>query len=68
MIGSEAVSVSKNTVKRRITNMSKDILCKIIQELKETPSGLFSIQLDETTNVTNFAQQLVYVHYYKNKY
>ena len=73
MIGPEAVnklsplSVSNNTVKRRITDMSEDILCQIIQELKETPTGLFSIQLDETTDVTNFAQLLVYVRYYKNK-
>ena len=72
MIGPEAVnklsplSVSNNTVKRRITDMSQDILCQIIQELKETPTGLFSIQLDETTDVTNLAQLLVYVRYYKN--
>ena len=73
MIGPEAVnklsplSVSNNTVKRRIADMSEDILCQVIQEIKETPTGLFSIQLDETTDVTNFAQLLVYVRYYKNK-
>ena len=43
-----------------------DILCQIIQELKEIPAGLFSIQLDETTDVTNFSQLLVYLRYYKN--
>ncbi|XP_068226334.1 zinc finger BED domain-containing protein 5-like [Palaemon carinicauda] len=73
MIGLEAVnklsplSVSNNTIKRRITDMSEAILCQIIQELKETPTGLFSIQLDETTDVTNFSQLLVYVRYYKNE-
>ena len=47
--------------------MSEDILCQIIiQELKEYPTGLFSIQRDETNDVTNFAQLLVYVRYYKN--
>lgn len=72
LIGPEAVSklsplsVSNNTVKRRISDMSEDILCQILQEIKETPTGLFSIQLDETTDVTNFAQLLVYVRYYKN--
>ena len=64
MIDPEAVnklsylSVSNNTVKRRITDMSQDILCQIIQELKETPTGLFCIQIDETTDVTNMAQLL----------
>ena len=43
--------------------MSQDILCQIIQELKETPTGLFSIQLDENTDVTNLAH-LVCVRYY----
>ena len=43
--------------------MSQDILCQIIQELKETPTGLFCIQIDETTDVTNMAQLLVYVRY-----
>ena len=47
-------------------DQSEDIPCKILQELKETQTGLFSIQLDETTDVTNFAQLLVYVCYYKN--
>ena len=57
MIGPEAVnklsplSVSNNTVKWRKTYMSQDILCQITQELKEIPTGLFSIQLDETTDV-----------------
>ena len=55
------LSVSNNTIKRRITDMSMDILCQIVQEIKETPAGLFSIQLDETTDVTNFSQLLVYI-------
>ena len=37
-------------------DQSEDIPCKILQELKETQTGLFSTQLDETTDVTNFAQ------------
>ena len=58
--------MSNNTIKRRITDMFIDILCQIIQELKEIPAGLFSIQLDETTDETNFSQLLVYLRYYKN--
>ena len=73
MIGPDAVtklsplSVSNNTIKRRISDISEDILCQIIQELKETPFRLFSIQLDETTDVTNLSQLLVDVPYYKNE-
>ena len=73
MIGPDAVdklaplSLSNNTIKRRITDLSNDILSQVVQEIKETPTGLFSIQLDETTDVTNFAQLLVYVRYIKNK-
>ena len=47
--------------------MSKDILCQIIQELKETPTGLFCLQLHKIIDVKNFTQLLGYVNYYKNK-
>ncbi|XP_071750239.1 zinc finger BED domain-containing protein 5-like [Lepeophtheirus salmonis] len=49
MIGSEAVNklspryVSNNTVKRKITDMSDDILCQIIPELKETAYSLMKL-------------------------
>ena len=46
--------------------MSKDILYQIIQELEETHTGLSSIELDETNDVTNFAQLLAYAFYYEN--
>ncbi len=62
-----SLSVSNNTIKRRISDMSNDILSQIVQEIRETPSGLFSIQLDETTDVANFAQLLVYVRYVKDQ-
>ena len=47
--------------------MLNDILCQIIQELKKTPTGLFSIQLDQIIDVTNFPQFFVYFQFYRNK-
>ncbi|XP_054573034.1 LOW QUALITY PROTEIN: zinc finger BED domain-containing protein 5-like, partial [Eptesicus fuscus] len=68
MIGDEfvtklsAISLSNNTVCRRIDDMSADILDQVIQEIK-SPLPIFSIQLDESTDVANCSQLLVYVRY-----
>ena len=58
----ESVSVSNNTVKNRIEEMSVDISDQVISEVKDSKYGFF-IQLDESTDVTNNAQLLVYVRY-----
>ncbi|XP_053431246.1 protein ZBED8-like isoform X2 [Nycticebus coucang] len=69
MIGDEfvtklsAISLSKDTVRRRIDDMSADILDQVIQEIKSAPLPIFSIQLDESTDVANCSQLLVYVRY-----
>ncbi|KAL1768625.1 zinc finger protein BED domain-containing protein 5-like [Sigmodon hispidus] len=69
MIGDEfvtqlsAVSLSNDTVRRRIDDMSADILDQVIQEIKSAPLPVFSIQLDESTDVANCSQLLVYVRY-----
>lgn len=57
----DVVSLSDNTVSRRISNMAlnvKDILLK-----KVNSSKYFAIQVDETTDVANLAQLLCYVRY-----
>ncbi|XP_039224610.1 protein ZBED8-like [Crotalus tigris] len=69
MIGDEfvtkfnAVSLSNDTIHRRIDDMSADILDQVIQEIKSAPLPIFSIQLDESTDVANCSQLLVFVKY-----
>ena len=57
-----AVSLSDNTIKRRIEEMSDDIADQILAEIKESKFG-FAMQLDESTDITNYCQLLVYVRY-----
>ncbi len=58
--------MSNNTIKCRITEMSNNILSQVIQEIKAALGRLFSIQLNEATDVSNLAQLLVYVQYIKD--
>ncbi|KII66506.1 hypothetical protein RF11_15965 [Thelohanellus kitauei] len=57
MIGEEFVNklnnicISKDTVHRRIADMSADFREQIIEEIKSSPLTIFSIQLDESTEV-----------------
>ena len=66
VIGDEAalklnnVSLSNNTIQRRVTKMSTDINQQVLKEVQSSKYG-FAIQLDETTNGLNCAQFLVLV-------
>ncbi|KII66563.1 hypothetical protein RF11_16025 [Thelohanellus kitauei] len=66
MIGKEYVNklngmkISLDTLHRRIADISADILDQMIQEMKSSTLPIFSIQLDESTNVENGSQLLVY--------
>ncbi|XP_076806381.1 zinc finger BED domain-containing protein 5-like [Clavelina lepadiformis] len=68
VIGEEAaakldiVPLSNNTVKNRIEEMSVDIADQVIAGVKASKFG-FSIQLDESTDVTKCCQLLVYVRF-----
>ena len=54
-----SISLSNDTVQRRIEEMSVDILQQVISDIYRSESG-FAIQLDESTDVTNCAQLLVF--------
>ena len=58
----ESVFLSNNTAKNQIEEMSVDIADQVISGVKDLQYG-FSIQLDESTDVTNNAQLHVYVRY-----
>ena len=55
------VPLSNNTVQRRISKLSDDIEEQVIGELKA--SGLFALQLDESTDVSSCSQLMVFVRY-----
>ena len=58
----KTASLSNNTVKNRIMEMSIDIADQVISGVKDSKYG-FSMQLDELTDITNNAQLLVYTRY-----
>ena len=55
----DSVSLSTDTRKRRIQEMSGDIAEQIIAGVKDSKFG-FAIQLDESTDVAKCSQLLVY--------
>ena len=57
----DQISLSNNTIKRRISEMSFDILDQVVNEMK--CSSFFALQLDESTDVSSCAQLLVYTRY-----
>ncbi|XP_067937153.1 protein FAM200C-like [Watersipora subatra] len=59
-------SLSNNTLQSRITEMSENIEKKLVKEKRNAPFGLFSIQLDKSTDVESCAQLLPFVRYVNN--
>ena len=60
----QPVSLSNDTIWSRIDDISQDILQQKVSDLVATPVK-FSIQLDESTDVTNCSQLLVFIRYMK---
>ena len=55
------ISLSNDTVKKRISEMSQDILLQVVEEVRSSPR--FSLQLDESIDISSCAQLLVYARY-----
>ena len=55
------ISVSNDTVSRRINKISLNIKEQVVDEIKKSP--LFAIQLDESTDVSQFSQLLAFVRH-----
>lgn len=55
------VSLSADTVKRRIQDMSSDILGTLIKKI--ISAGIFALQIDESTDIKNKAQLMAIVRF-----
>ena len=58
----EAAPLSNDTISSRITDISNNILEQVMEKQKASPFP-FSMQLNESTNVSQCAQLLAYVRY-----
>ena len=58
----EGIPMSNNVVKLRIDDISENILKQVTEELTTSPFP-FSLQLDESTDVSYCSQLVCYVRY-----
>ena len=61
---SDSVSLSATTVKRRILDMSHDILEQISGQVNTSP--FYAIQLDESTDIAGLPQLSLFIRYISN--
>ena len=59
----EAISLSNDTIRLRINEMADDITSQLISKLKSSLHGMFSIQLDESTDISNVSHLMVFVRW-----
>lgn len=57
----EKIPLSNDTVKRRIVEMSSSIEEQLLLQLREC--NYFALQVDESTDITNMAQLLVFIRF-----
>ena len=60
----DAVSLSNNTVKRRMASISNDVLQQIVHQVEKSP--LYSIQLDKSTDIAGLPHLSVFIRYINN--
>ena len=59
------IPLSNDTTSSIINDMSNEILAQVVADLISSPAK-FSLQLDETTDVSNISQLVVFVCYMKD--
>jgi hypothetical protein len=60
------ISLSNDTVKRRVDDISENVHSRLILRLKSTE--MFALQLDESTDFTDKSHLLTFVRYEHEKY
>ena len=55
------ISLSDSTIKTRIDELANDIECQVLQKIHASP--YFAIQCDETTDVAQLSQLMVYARF-----
>ena len=55
------ISISDSTIKTRIDELANDIKFQVLHKIQESP--FFAFQCDETTDVAQLSQLLVYIRY-----
>lgn len=55
------IPLSNDTVKKRIDELSQDIKDQVLDQIKKSP--FFAIQCDETTDISNYSQLLIYARF-----
>ena len=59
----KGIPLSADTISRRISEMSQDIECQLIDRVKR---GKYALQMDESTDKSGLAQLIVFVKYMAN--
>ena len=57
------VSLSNDTVRRRITELSDNILSQVVSKIQNSIFNYFAIQIDETTDVARAVERTVRARY-----
>ncbi|GFW09352.1 protein FAM200A [Trichonephila clavipes] len=61
----KAITLSRDTVSRRISEMSRNIESEVIKRIQN--SSVFALQLNKTTDITKMPQLIIYLRFIFNE-